>query len=99
MFIVYYELHGGGNYCNFFCQADNVADDNIVVDVEPSNGGATNSSNRATATDLEDWKMNVALKIGCLEAEVRTLRMLVIRMRVMTIVAIIMCVLVCLGKQ
>ena len=67
-----------------------MADDDIVTGAESSNGGG--------ATDLEDWKMNVAWKIGCLEAEIRTLRMLVIMMCTVTIVAIIMCVLVCLGK-
>ena len=95
------------NYYNFFYWANNVADDDIVIGAESSNGGSAKCCNGAGekccngagATNLEDWKMNVASKIGCLEAEIRTLRMLVIMMCIVTIVAIIMCVLICLGKQ
>ena len=60
--------------------------------------GGAKCCNGVAATNLEDWKMNMAWKIRCLEAKIRTLRMLVIMMCTVTIVAIIMCVLVYLGK-
>ena len=51
------------------------------------------------ASDIEDWRINVALKIGSLEVELRTLRVLVIVMCIMMIIVIIMCGLVCFRKQ
>ena len=54
------------NYCQIFCKADNMGDVDVGVKIEYANGGG--------ASDIEDWRINIALKIGSLDVELRTLR-------------------------
>ncbi|RYQ98493.1 hypothetical protein Ahy_B07g086221 [Arachis hypogaea] len=83
-----------GSHCNYFKWVDD-DDDEAVVE-----GGAKEDSRTELQVESEydEWRVKVAWILGRLEAEVRSLKLLIIFMFVIVVINVILCCLICTSK-
>ncbi|RYR53815.1 hypothetical protein Ahy_A06g029065 [Arachis hypogaea] len=79
------------SHCNYFKWVD---DDDYQVAVE---GGAKEDfrTELQVESDYDEWRVKMAWRLGSLEAEVRSLKLLIVFMFVIVVINVILCCLIC----